>query len=309
MTDLILQIFAESLFGTDLGPHAGRVADAIVALSDSDATDREFMRTLPDWLPTRHGHARRLSKAVLTDTMHGIISQYRTGSANRGDLLALMLSALDKQGIDVVAEAPVLDIPMDPFVAGSETTASAMIWVLYLLASHIAVQEKLRGEVCRALDGRLPTFSLLPAFRYTEMVVKESLRLYPTADNLLAPRQAVEDIELGGYPLRRDSLVFTSQWVVHRDSRWFPEPDRFDPDRFSPENEQQLPQFAYFPFGGGPRVCIGNTYVMTTLTLVVATLLSRVRVRLVPDHDAPEPSALRWMRPKTDLPLLIEVIS
>ena len=147
MTDLILQISAESLFGTDLGPKAGRVADAIVALTDSHATDRELVRALSGLVAHTSRARRSLSKAVLTDTMHGIIAQYRASGANRGDLLALMLSALDKQGIDVAAQGPALGIPMDPFVAGSETTASAMIWVLYLLASHIEIQEKLQGEL------------------------------------------------------------------------------------------------------------------------------------------------------------------
>jgi cytochrome P450 len=184
---------------------------------------------------------------------------------------------------------------MTLFLAGHETTANLLSWTWYLLSQHAEVEAKLHAELDALLEGgRLPTIEDLPALRYTEMVVAETMRLYPPAWTV--GRLAIEEHEVGGYVIPKGALVLLSQYVTHRDPRFFPDPARFDPERFTPEAKESRPPFAYFPFGGGVRRCIGEGFAWMEATLLVATLARRWRMRLAPGHTV-ETSPRITLRP------------
>jgi cytochrome P450 len=191
-------------------------------------------------------------------------------------------------------------------IAGHETTALALTWTWHLLAQHPEVERKLHQELDRVLGGRVPEFADLPALTYTERVIKESMRLYPPAWSLA--RTVISDFELRGYRIPAGANVVMSQWIMHRHPSYFPEPEKFAPDRWSPAKAQKLPRFAYFPFGGGPRQCIGSSFAMMEATLLLATIAQSFRLRAIPDHPVvPIPSFT--LRPKHGIRMMLEVRS
>ncbi|HEV2764357.1 MAG TPA: cytochrome P450, partial [Pyrinomonadaceae bacterium] len=171
------------------------------------------------------------------------------------------------------------------FLAGHETTANALAWTWYLLAQHEDVEARLHEELDAVLEGgRLPAFEDFARLRYAETVVAEAMRLYPPA--WAVGRLTIKDVDIGGYLIPRGSLVLLSQYVVHRDPRFFPDPERFDPERWTPEAKSSRPAFSFFPFGGGPRRCIGESFAWTEGVLMLATIARRWRMRLVPGRPA-----------------------
>jgi cytochrome P450 len=195
------------------------------------------------------------------------------------------------------------DEVMTFLLAGHETTALALSWAWHLLAQSPDVEEKLHAELDGVLAGRAPNFSDLPALPYTERVIKESMRLYPPAWSLA--RTVVKEFEIGGYRIPAGGNVVMSQWIMHRDPRYFPDPEKFDPDRWLPERLQKLPRFAYFPFGGGPRQCIGASFAMMEATLLLATIAQHFQFRVVPGHPVmPTPSFT--LRPKQGIRMGLE---
>jgi cytochrome P450 len=187
------------------------------------------------------------------------------------------------------------DEVMTIFLAGYETTANALTWTWYLLSQNPEAEARLHMEIDSVLDGRLPTFDDLPRLRYTEMVIAESMRLYPPAWAM--GRRAISDFEIGEYFLPAKTNVFFSPYVVQRSPQFFPEPLHFDPERFTPEAKAARHRFAYFPFGGGTRQCIGESFAWMELVLVVATIAQRWKLSLTPGHPV-EPQALITLRPK-----------
>jgi len=177
---------------------------------------------------------------------------------------------------------------MTIFLAGHETTANALSWTWYLLSQSPEVEAKFHREIDRVLSRRLPTFADLPSLPYVEKVVTEAMRLYPPAWAL--GRRALEDYQVGEYLIPARSIIVTSPYLVQHDPRYFANPDRFDPDRWTPEFKAALPQFAYFPFGGGARRCIGESFAWMELVLVAATIGQQWRLSLVPGHPVvPQP--------------------
>src|SRR5262249_34203693 len=195
------------------------------------------------------------------------------------------------------------DRSMTRLVAGHDRRAAGLTWLFYCLARRPQAAALVHRELDAVLGGREPTADDLPRLSYTERVVKETLRLYPPAVAVFM-RQALADVEVAGYTLPRGSLVQLFPYVCQRDPRWFPEPETFDPDRFLPERQQALPQFAYFPFGGGPRVCVGNTFAMMEMTLVAATLLQQLNVEPAAGQGEARPVALMSLRPRDEVRLL-----
>ena len=174
------------------------------------------------------------------------------------------------------------DEVMNLLLAGHETTANALSWTWMLLSQNPLVQTKLQEELQLVLGGRVPTMADLPQLRYTERVVMESMRLYPPVWAIT--RQALQDCEIGGYPIPAGTNVFMSQWVMHRDPRYFDNPEEFNPDRWADDLAKRLPTYAYFPFGGGPRVCIGKSFALMEAVLVLATIAQKFQLTLVPEH-------------------------
>jgi cytochrome P450 len=217
-----------------------------------------------------------------------MIAERRAGARDRGDLLSMLLLAQDEDDGGVMTDQQVRDEAMTIFLAGHETTANALTWTWYLLGGAPGVEARLADEVDRALKGRLPTVADISSLPYVEKVVTESMRLYPPA--WIIGRRALQDYRIGDYVAPARSIMVMSPYVLHRDARYFPDPERFDPDRWTPEFRSALPPFAYCPFGGGPRRCIGESFAWMELILVAATIAQQWRLRLVPGHPVlPQP--------------------
>jgi cytochrome P450 len=295
MTRLTLEITGKTLFGADVGGEAPDVGRAMADAMDSFEKRVSRLFPLPYWVPTATN--RRLLRAVrrLDEIIFRFIKERRACAEERDDLLSLLLHARDEDDGGQMTDQQLRDEAMTLFLAGHETTALALAWTGYLLAQHPGEEEKLRAELGAVLGGRAATAADLPRLAFTERVVLESMRLYPPAYAI--GREALGDTEIGGYPVRKGTTLFLSQWVTHRDPRWFGEPERFHPDRWANGLAQRLPKFAYFPFGGGPRLCIGNTFALMEAVLVVATIFQQFRYELIPDHPV-TPWPAMTLRPK-----------
>jgi cytochrome P450 len=221
-----------------------------------------------------------------------MIDERRASGEDKGDLLSMLLLAQDEDDGRMMTDQQVRDEATTLFIAGHETTANALSWILYLLAQHPEVEAKLLDELETLLAGRPPTVDDLHRLRYTEMIVKESMRLYPPA--WIISRFATEDVEVGDYTLKAGSIVLISQYVMHRHPDHWAEPECFIPERF--EDESRIPKYVYFPFGGGPRICIGNHFALMEATLVLATLMQRIQFALEPGQQI-KPLPLITLRP------------
>ncbi len=281
MMRLTLYIAAKTLFDADMGEEAGDVGEALEEALR--CIDTRLLFHPPLWIPTPGN--RRLNRAVrrLDSHLFRMIEQRRASGKDHGDFLSLLLNARDEDDGGRMTDRQLRDEAMTLFLAGHETTALALTWTWYLLAQNPEVVAKLHAELDAVLAGREPTVADLPRLRYAERVVTESMRLYPPAYGLA--REAVADCEIGGYRVPAGTTLYFLQWVVQRDPRFFPDPDAFNPDRWTEEFTQRLPKYAYFPFGGGPRLCIGNSFAMMEAVLALATVAQRYRVELVPDQE------------------------
>jgi cytochrome P450 len=286
MMGVTMTIVAEALFGTGVAGNTDRIGEAIAEMME------EFSRILglaarfqpPAWVPTRINRKLRASARQIDGLILGIIAarkkSHAQGDTERDDLLSLLIDARDEDGAGM-SDTQIRDEAMTLFLAGHETTALALTYALYLLAMHPDRQARLAEEVTRVLGGRRPTFEDLPALAETELVVLETMRLYPPA--WVMARQALTNVEVGGFRFPRGAEFVMSPWVVHRDPKLFADPDAFEPDRWREDLAKRLPRFAYFPFGGGPRVCIGNRFAMMEAKLVLAALLQRFRFEAAAD--------------------------
>jgi cytochrome P450 len=298
MSQLALEITGETLFGVNLSEQAAWLGETAEALRET--FNREFLALvpLPDWLPLPSKLRMRRAIRTLDTFITGIIRDRRASGEDRGDLLSMLLLAVDDQGDGTgMTDQQARDEAVTLFNAGHDSTSAALAWTGYFLARYPGVQERLRKEVEAVLGGRGATLEDLPRLTFTDRVVKESLRIYPPTP-VLINREAVTEVEVGGYRLPPKSLVILSPYVTQRDPRWFPEPERFDPDRFGPGRVENILDYAYFPFGAGPHVCVGNHFAMMEITLVVATLVQRFQLELTPGQEHAEPELKVSLRPR-----------
>jgi cytochrome P450 len=302
MMHLTLAIAAETLFGADVGSEAGEVTAALAQAMASFDRRISSAILIPRWVPTPMNLRARRIVRQLDAIIYRFIEQRRKSGVERGDLLSLLLQARDADDGTGMTDQQLRDEAMTLFLAGHETTALSLSWTWYLLGRHPEAEAKLHAELAAVLGGRPPTVADLPRLPYTERVVQESLRLYPPAYGM--GREAIRDCEIGGYPIPKGLTIFLAQWVVQRDSRWYDQPEKFDPDRWADGLQDRLPKFAYFPFGGGPRLCIGQTFALMETALVLATVAQRYRLELVPDHPVvPWPSLT--LRPKHGIKVVL----
>jgi cytochrome P450 len=275
MRQLTLRIAARTLFGGDVQAEGLAVARALADVGDA------FMRRLfsifrvPESWPTPANIRAWRAIRRLDEIVYGLINQRRADKSERDDLLSLLLRARDAEDGKGMTDKQLRDEAMTLFLAGHETTALALTWTLDLLAGHPDVQGRLAAELREVLGDREPTNADLPRLRFAEMVVTESMRLRPPA--YVVGRQAAEAVEVGGYVIPKGGTVIMPQYVVHRDPRFYAEPERFDPTRWAGGLRERIPKYAYYPFGGGPRICIGNTFAMMEAVLVLASLCRRWR--------------------------------
>jgi cytochrome P450 len=229
-----------------------------------------------------------------------IVEHRRRGASGEPDLLDMMLSAQEQMGW---SEHDLRDQVVTVFLAGYETMAIALTWTWYLLSENQEARERMYAEVGAVLGGRLPTYDDLARLKYTEIVLAESMRLYPPAWAM--GREALQDFEIGPYRMPKGTTVLMSQFVTQRDARYFPDPLRFDPERHSPEGKASRPRFSYFPFGMGPRQCIGEAFAWMEGVLVLATFAQKWKMDLVPGHPV-KPEPLFTLRPKYGMKMKIE---
>jgi len=305
MMRLTLSIVGKTLFDADVDSQARDVREALAGVMETFWMMMLPFADLLEQLPLPRMRRARTSRARLDAIIYGFIAERRASGRDHGDLLSMLLSARDEEaaGDGRMTDTQVRDEAMTIFLAGHETTANALTWTWYLLGGAPEIEARLHAEIDAVLGGRLPVVSDIPSLPFVERVVTEAMRLYPPA--WIVGRRAIDRYAMGSYVAPARSLVLASQWVVHRDGRWFANPERFDPDRWTPAFKAALPPYAYFPFGGGPRRCIGESFAWMELVLVVATIAQRWKLRLVPGHPV-EPQALVTLRTRYGMRMTIE---
>src|SRR6266567_2023913 len=301
MMQLTLRMVVRVLFGVE-AEEIGKISAAMNVLMRNSSGVRLLLPPVARYMSTPAMIEFRRGVRQLDDTVYGIIARRRAGKSDSGDLLSMLMQARDEDGSQMT-DKQLRDEVMTFLLAGHETTALALSWTWHLLGQNPEAEGKLHEELDQALGGRVPGFADLQALRYAERVIKESMRLYPPAWGLA--RTVIKEFEIGGYRVPAGANVVMSTWIMHRDPRYFPEPEKFDPDRWLPEKVQGLPKFAYFPFGGGPRQCIGAAFAMMEATLLLATIAQRFRFRRVAGHPiVPVPSFT--LRPKYGIKMMLQ---
>jgi cytochrome P450 len=291
LRSLTLHIVMRILFGTRLASNqAEAVMEATSTLQLRASKRFNTLFTTPMWIPTPDN--RRIGRAVKTldRLVEALIAECDTAAAPRSDLLATLVASSDTLQLDAIREELI-----SLLMSGHETTATALTWTCYLLAQNPSVEAKLREELREVLCDRSATAADVSRLPYTEAVIKEALRLYPPS--WVISRRVVESVTLNNYPIPVGSLVYIVPYSLHRDARWFQDVDQFIPERFLPENSDQIPRYSFLPFGTGPRKCIGSAFAMLEAVLVLTTLLQQVELTLIPGQRI-VPEALITLRPQ-----------
>jgi cytochrome P450 len=304
MQRLTLRIVAKTLFDVDLkgeSAYLGQVFSNIIRFpSDRRLSWKNLVRIDAPFTPW--GQFQR-NIAILDKAIYQIIEERRASRHDKGDVISMLLAAQDEDGT-VMTNKQVHDETMTFFAAGHETTSNALMWTWYLLSQNPHIAERLHAELRDVLGGRAPVVEDLPRLPYTDMVIKESMRLYPPAWAI--GRRAIDDFEVNGYHLPAGQIVMMSQWVMHRAPEiWGADALEFKPERFDPAHPQDVPQFAYFPFGGGPRMCIGMPFAQMEARLILATVAQHYSPRLVPGHRV-VPTPMVTLRSKYGMRMILE---
>ncbi|ALC26373.1 cytochrome P450 [Streptomyces sp. CFMR 7] len=288
MAALTQKIAVRTIFGVDTPADSeamGRAMD--VAQAEIGKEFAGIGALLPDWVPTP-GRARiRKAAAVIDAEVARVVARHRDGETERPDLLSRLLTAVDESG-ERLSDAEIRDETVTLYIGGHETTSSTLVWAWYLLSRNPRVRAALTEELDRVLGDREPGIDDYAQLTYTQAVVKETLRLYPTI--WLITGVAKEGARLGGMPVEEGTRVWSSQWSTHRDPRWFPEPEEFRPERWDAESGDEIAEYAWFPFGGGPRVCLGTRFAMVEAVLILAVLARRFSLDVDPGTVEPVPS-------------------
>jgi cytochrome P450 len=303
MMRLTLGVVSKTLFDADIEKDANRVGDALTDILEvTQERIQSPIQVIPEWLPTAGNRRRKAAVQALDSIVLGMIDERRASNEDHGDLLSMLMLARDDAG-QGMTDHQLRDEAATIVLAGHETTANALSWTWYLLAQHPEVEAKLHEEVDQVLGNRPPSTDDLRQLAYTEMVVKEAMRLYPPIPSFA--RQATQDTMIDKYPVRKGLIISISPWVIHRDSRWYPEPESFKPERWTREFEKSLPKCAYLPFSTGPRICIGNSFAMMEAVLILATIAQRYQLSLVPGQTI-QPHAALTLRPQPNLKMKLE---
>jgi cytochrome P450 len=300
MMRLGLEIVAKALFNVEIASERDRVSVALNAVQELNSGGRMLLPSLLRFLPTpgnlRYEHAAR----QLDDIVYNLIRRRRAYGQIADDLLYMLLEAQHEGGS--MSDEQLRDEVMTLLLAGHETTAVSLSWAWYLLAKYPEVEKKLWSELRRVLNGRSPKIQDLTELPYTERVIKEAMRLYPPSWAIV--RNSLKDCDIGGYHVPAGATIMMSQWVMHRDPRYYDEPERFNPDRWLDDRAKGISKFAYFPFGGGPRTCIGASFATMEAVLVLATIAQRYQIRVAPDWPV-EPLPTITLRPKHGIKVVL----
>jgi len=301
MMEITLQIVGKTLFNAELTRDAKEVGETMEVLLKL-AADFGKSILIPLWVPTPRNLRARMGIRRIEKIIGRIIAQKRAEASDTGDLLSMLLAVRDEDG-SRMTDKQLRDETITLFLAGHETTANALSWTIWLLAQNPAAEKKFFDELAGVLNGRAPNVEDMPKLTYAANILTESMRLYPPAWGMA--RLVKEEVEVAGYKLVPGNGVACAQWVVHRDARWFDEPERFLPERWEGDLAKRLPRFAYFPFGGGPRQCIGNSFALMEATLILATIAQKFRFKLVEGHPV-KPLASITLRPQQGIRATLE---
>ena len=296
MMALTLDVAVRTLFGATLPAEAQQVGHSMTFLMRYQLGRQRSPVRIPESWPMPGNNRAHRERAFLDSLVYRIIEEHRSqdGTNHRGDLLSLLISSMDEDGTQMTPKQ-LRDETMTLFLAGHETTAQMLAWTWYLLGENPAAEARLHQELHGALGGQAPDASDFIHLPYLRAVMSEVLRLYPPA--YITARTSIEPCRIGGYDFPAGSTMLMSQWVMHRDPRFYDDPDTFRPERWLEGLEDRLPAGAYFPFGDGPRRCIGQGFALLEAGLVIETLAQRFQFRLVPGHPVvPEP--LITLRPR-----------
>jgi cytochrome P450 len=303
MTRLTLSIICRTMFDSEIGDTSAEIADAVSVLSEVAFREMQSPFSLPTWIPTARNRRKRWAIDFLKNVVRGFVRERRENDDDRGDLLSILMTAEDEEsGGRRLNENEVCDEAMTLMLTGHDTTAAALDWLWYNIARFPDVARRCHDEVDSVVGGRDPVSGDMDELDYLVATIKESLRLYPPVVGVF-PRQTTADLIIGGYEVPRKSLVALSSFVTQRDPRWFPDPERFDPQRFLPPRIDEIPDGAWFPFGTGPRSCIGQSFAMTEIVLVAATMLQSYSVTTIAGADEPGREVKMTLRPKGRLML------
>jgi len=296
MNEMALEVIARIVFDVDLAAQATSLRNAVHEFREAMQSEASASINPPDWLPLPSKIRQKKALKVLDDLLWGLIRARQAAGGAGTEMLSQILAAVKQAGTGIT-DREVRDEVSTLFVAGHDTTSAASAWLFYALSQNPEAERRAIAEV-DALGGKPLTHDDLPRLKYVEMVVKESMRMFP-ASAFLFGREALEAVELGGHTLKKGSWVFMSPFIVQRDPRYFPDPDVFDPERFAPGRADRLTPYSYIVFGAGARTCIGNTLATMELTLLAATVLQRYR--LVLDQGPPDLELNIVLRPKGGL--------
>ena len=301
MMRLTLEIVVQCLFSADVSHDVDAVGATLKELVRPFAAQATLTWILNNRLPTpAHLRFHRLARKI-DNVVYRIIAERRATGKDAGDLLSMLLAARDEDGSQM-SDRQLRDEVMTLFLAGHETTALTLAWAWYLLGTHPEAERKFHAELGQVLGDRAPTAADLPRLKFTEQIAKESMRLYPPAYGL--GREAIDDCEIGGYRVPAGTQVFMFQWATQRDPRFYDEPQAFRPERWTEDFIERLPKYAYFPFGGGPRACIGASFAMMEIILCLATIGQKFRLELVPDHPVSIFPAMS-LRPRDGIKVIV----
>jgi cytochrome P450 len=304
MMRLTLSIVGKTLFDADVLGEADELGRALTVAMQW--TIRQSRSSIPIRIPLHWNTPGnvRVRRAIerIDRTVYRFIQERRDSGQYRDDFLSMLLLAQDEDDGSRMTDLQVRDECMNLFLAGHETTSNAMAWTAYLLCRHPGIYRRVREEADAALGGRLPTAEDAERLPYTLQALKESMRIYPPA--YVFGRQAIRDVTLGDFSVPKGQIVLISPYMMHHNPRLFPDPETFNPDRFAPEAEKVLPRYAFMPFGGGPRICIGSHFAMLEAQLILAHLAQRVELTLAPNQPI-EPEPLVTLRPRNGLKMIV----
>ncbi len=297
MMVLTLRIVAKTLFSTEVEADINLI-NRVIEQFQRIAVEQLF----PSWLPTPSRIITRQVTHKLNQRIYEMIAQRRANGGDNGDLMAMLLLSTDEDG-NRLSDLDVRDEAVTLILAGHETTSNTLSWTFKLLAEHPEVEARLHAELDAVLGGRVPTLADLRQLTYTNMVLKEAMRLYPAA--WVIGRQALEDVEIQGEVIPKGAILNIYTYFIQRNEKYWDNPTRFDPERFSPENEGRINKWAYIPFSTGPRVCVGNSFAMMEAQLLLATIASRFQLSLPTGHTV-ELNPLVTLNPKGGLPMILK---
>ncbi len=302
---LTMDVISRTLFSAPIGTDTAAAADAVQVLSETALAEMFWPVTLPDWLPLPGKAAKRHAGKLLHGLLGGhIAARNAVGDDGKTDLLGMLKALRDETTGEALSPQEVYDQCMVSFQAGHETSATALLWWSWLLATHPEIQARVRDEIDAVLAGRVPTADDAATLPYLGATLKEAMRLYPPVAALLT-RRLTRDVTLGGVQLPARTLVRVTPWLLHRDARWWPdEPLAFKPKRFLGDAAHAIPRGAYIPFGLGPRVCLGQHFAVLEMTLIAALLLQRFELAPA-GTEAPKPRMAVTLRPEKGVSLTL----